>query len=176
MNEAIIYLAAAGFMISIFPVHVFNYVYVNTEDKYVSVNVTAYRFIRLLNLNSVKNNPAEMQVNGKNKKLSLNILKVNLYRIFNQLCIFKIIQLCDFGIKNPNNAYAALAQNGVTTAIYKFLQMNGNYTKLRNYIVLNEVHCSVRYYAKAVAIINLTVLFKMFLIYLMEKAYNELKT
>ncbi|MDE6001362.1 MAG: hypothetical protein K2G96_03470, partial [Clostridia bacterium] len=120
-------------MISIFPVHIFNYIYVNTEDKYVSVNVTAYRFIRLLNVNSVKNNPAEMQVNGKNKKVDPKFLKVNLYRIFNQLCIFKLIQLSDFGMKNPDNAYAALAQNGATTAVYKFLQMNGNYTKLRNY-------------------------------------------
>ncbi|MDE7306360.1 MAG: hypothetical protein K2N33_03125, partial [Clostridia bacterium] len=137
---------------------------------------TAYRFIRLLNVNSVKNNPAEMQVNGKNKKVDPKFLKVNLYRIFNQLCIFKLIQLSDFGMKNPDNAYAALAQNGATMAVYKFLQMNGNYTKLRNYTVLNEEHCSVRYYAKAVTVINLTVLLKMFLIYLMEKAYNELKT
>ncbi|MDE6598369.1 MAG: hypothetical protein K2K60_07000, partial [Clostridia bacterium] len=153
-----------------------NYIYVNTDDKYVSVNVTAYRFIRLLNLNSIKNNPAEMQVNGKNKKVNPKFLRVNLYKIFDQLCIFKIIQLSDFGMKNPNNAYAALAQNGVTTAVYKFLQMNGNYTKLRNYTVLNAEHSYVRYYAKAVTIINLTVLTKMFLIYLMEKAYNELKT
>ena len=169
-----VYLAAAGFLISVFPIYVNNYVYVNTEDKYASVNVTVFRFIKLFNLNTVKNSPGQMQINGKNKKIDPANLKVNFYKIFSQVCVYKIVQLSDFGLANSNNAYAALAQNAATVAIYKFLQINGNYTKLRNYTILNEEHREIRYYAKAVTIINLMVIGKIFLIYLLEK-FNERK-
>lgn len=166
--------AAAGFLISVFPIHVFNYIYVNTEEKFASINVTLYRFIRVFNINTIKNNPKEMQINGKNKKLNIESLKVNFYKIFNKLCIYKIVQLSDFGLKNEDNAYAALVQNGITMAAYKFLQTNGNSAKLRNYTVLNEEHSTIRYYAKAVTIINLLVIMKVILILIMEKL-NELK-
>jgi len=169
MNEAMVYLAAVGFLISVFPIYVYNYVYVNTEEKYASINVTIFRFLKLFNINTVKNSPGKMQINGKDKQLKPETLKVNFYRIFNQLCIYKVVQLSDFGMKNTNNAYVALAHNSVTTAAYKFLQINGNYTKLRNYTILNEEHSSIRYYAKAVTIINLMVIAKIALIYLMEK-------
>lgn len=169
-----VYLAAAGFLISVFPIHVFNYIYVNTEEKYASINVTIFRFFRIYNINTIKDKPNEMQVNGKNKKMDLSVLKMNFYRMFNQLCIYKIVQLSDFGVKNQNNAYIALAQNGITTAAYKFLQMNGNYSKLRNYTVLNEEHSSIRYYAKAVTVVNMLVVTKIIFIFLMEKLH-ELK-
>lgn len=174
MKEAMVYLAAAGFLISIFPIYVYNYVYINTEEKYASVNVTFYRYIKLFNMNTVKDKPNEMQVNGKSKKIDTTLLKLNYYKMFNQVCVYKVIQLSDFGLVNTNNAYAALAQSSITTAVYKFLQINGNYTKLRNYIVLNEEHSDLRYYAKAVTIINLMVIAKIFLIFLMEKI-NERK-
>ena len=174
MNEAMVIFAAAGFLISVFPIYVYNYVYVNTEEKYASINVTMYRFIKIFNLNTVKNKPREMQINGKNKKIKTDMLKINFYKIFNQLCIYKVIQLSDFGLINSNNAYAALAQNAATIGLYKFLQINGNYTKLRNYTILNEEHREIRYYAKAVTIINLMVIGKIILIYLMEK-FNERK-
>ena len=115
-----------------------------------------------------------MQINGKNKKMNLDILKINFYRIFNKLCIHKIVQLSDFGIKNQDHAYVALAQYSLTTAIYKFLEINGNYCKLKNYTVLNEEHSYIRYYAKAVTVINVFVIVKILLIIEMEKL-NELK-
>lgn len=169
-----VYCAAVGFLISVFPIHVFNYIYINTEEKYASMNVTLFRFIRIFNVNTVKDKPGEMQINGKNKKMSLSAFKYNFYKIFNQLCIYKIIQLSDFGMKNQNNAYYALAQFAATNTAYKFLQINGNYTKLRNHTILNEEHSSVRYYAKAVTIINLMVVTKIFFIMIMEKI-NEHK-
>lgn len=86
--------------------------------------------------------------------------------------MYKIIQLSDFGMKNQSNAYAALAQSGFTTAIYKFLQMNGNYSKLRNYTILNEEHSAIRYYSKTVTIINGFVVLKILSIFLMEKLYE----
>ena len=174
VNEAMVYMAAAGFLISVFPIHVFNYIYINTEDKYAGINVTIFRFIRIYNINTVKNKPNEMQINGKSKKMSLGMLKLNLYRMFNKLCIQKVVQLTDFGIKDENNAYAAVAQNGITTAAYSFLKINENRVKLRNYVILNEEHSAIRYYAKAVTIINLFVITQIILVIILEKL-NELK-
>ena len=77
-------------------------------------------------------------------------------------------------MQKMSNAYILLAQNGLTTAIYKFLQMNGNYGKFRNYTVLNAEHSEIRYYAKAVTVLNVMVLAKIFLIIIMEKI-NERK-
>lgn len=174
VNEAMVYMAAAGFLISVFPIHVFNYIYINTEEKYASINVTIFRYIKICNINTVKDKPNEMQINGKNKSISFDMFKLNFYKIFNSLCIHKVVQLTDFGVKEQKNAYAALAQHGITTAAYKFLQANGNSVKLRNYMVLNEEHSAIRYYAKAVTIINLFVVTKIILVILMEKI-NELK-
>ncbi len=169
-----IYMAAAGFLISVFPIHVFNYIYINTEQKYASINVTIFRFIRIYNINTVKDKLNEMQVNGKSKNISFETFKLNFYKIFNKLCIHKIIQLTDFGVMKQENAYAALAQHGFTTALYNFLKINGNTVKLSNYTVLNQEHSEIRYYAKAVTIINLFVITKIILAILMEKL-NERK-
>ena len=68
----------------------------------------------------------------------------------------------------------ALAQSSITTAAYKLLQVNGNYAKLRNYIILNEEHSDIRYYAKTVTIINLFVVAQIVLILITEKL-NENK-
>lgn len=171
MNEALVYIAAAGFLISVFPIHVFNYIYINTEEKYSSINVTVFRCIRIFNINTVENKPNEMQINGKNKSINSDMLKLNFYRLFNKLCIQKVIQLTDFGLKQQSNAYLAVIQNGITTAVYGFLKINGNSSKLKNYVILNEEHSSVRYYAKAVTIVNLLVVTKILLTFLTEKIY-----
>ena len=167
MKETLIYLSAAIFLISVFPVYISNYIFINTEESYASINVTAFRFIKIFNLNTVKDKPNEIQFNGKTKKL-------NFYKIFNRICIYKVVQLSDFGMKNQNNAYVALAQSSITTAAYKLLQVNGNYAKLRNYIILNEEHSDIRYYAKTVTIINLFVVAQIVLILITEKL-NENK-
>lgn len=174
MNDAFVYITAVIFLISIFPIYVFNYIYINTEEKYASINITLFRFIKLYNINTVKDKPNSIELNGKSKSINLVSIKTDFYRIFNKLCIYKVIQLSDFGVKNQNNVYAVLAQHGITTAIYKLIQTNGNYSKLRNYIVLNEEHSTIRYYAKAVTIINLLVIIKIFLILILEKL-NEFK-
>lgn len=145
VNEATVYIVAAAFIIAVFPIYIHNYIYVNTEEKFASLNITAYRFLKLYNINTVKNKPHTMQINGKDKNIDLKALKYNYYKMFNKLCIYKIIQLSDFGLKNQNNAYAALAQNAITYTFYKTLQINGNYSKLRNYTLLNEGHSDIRY-------------------------------
>lgn len=169
MNEAMVYLTAAGFALSLFPFHLYNYVFINSEKKYASVNVGVFRFFNFLNLNTVEDKPGEMQINGKNKKLDLSAIKLSAYKIFNKLCIYKIVQLGDYGLKNQNNAYVALTQSAFSTAIYKFIQINGGYTKLRNYTLLNETHSHVRYYCKAVTILNFIVVGRIILILISEK-------
>lgn len=171
MNEAMVYLSAVGFALALFPIHLYNYIYINTENKYAGLNVCAYRFLRFYNANTVKNNPGKMQVNGKSVKLDPKKIKFSAYKIFNSVCLFKIVQLGDYGMEEQNNAYVVLAQKALTTAIYKFIQINGNYTKLRNYVVLNQEHGYIRYYCKAVTIINSFVIVKIMLILLMEKIY-----
>ncbi len=174
MNEAMVYISAIGFALSLFPFHLYNYIYINSEKKYAALNVCAYRFLRFFNANTVKDKPGEMQINGKNKKFDVKDIKFSAYKIFNSLCIYKIIQLGDYGLVKQNNAYIVLTQNALTTAIYKFIQINGNYAKLRNYTVLNEEHGYIRYYCKAVTIINMFVVGKIILILIMEKI-NALK-
>ena len=172
MSEAAVYIAAIGFALSIFPVHIYNFIYINTADKYASLNAGVYK-LNFFNANTVKDKPNEMQVNGKSQKIDPNKMKLSFYKIFNQLCIYKIVQLGDYGIKEDKNAYIVLAQHGLTTAIYKFLQMNGNYCKLRNYTIINCEHSAIRYYAKAVTIINLLVVSKIFLIIILEKLHER---
>lgn len=173
MNDVWVWLAAALFLLAVFPVHIYNYVYVNTSLKYASLNVGAFK-INFFNANTIENNPREMQINGKNKEIDMTKFKMNYYKIFNQLCIYKIVQLGDFGMQKDGNAYVLLAQNAFTNLIYKFLQMNGNYGKLRNYTVLNNEHSEIRYYLKAVTVMNAIVLTKIFFIWITEKI-NERK-
>lgn len=173
MTQGLVWLAAAGFAFSLFPVHIYNYVYINTAEKYVGLNVGIYGKLNLFNVNSVKNDPMQMQVNGKNKRLEAGKIKWSAYRIFNSLCIFKIVQLSDFGLKEGVGAYGALAQHSLTTLLYKFIQTNGHYAKLRNYTILNAEHEHMVYYAKAVTIVNLFVVGKIIWILISEKLYER---
>ena len=169
MNEAMVYLSAIGFAFSLLPIHIFNYVYVNTEKKYASLNVGVFGIINFFNVNTVEDKPGEMQVNGKNKKIDPSVIRASAYKIFNSLCFYKIIQLGDYGVQEQKSATVALMQNALTTAIYKFIQINGHYAKLRNYTVLNEEHGFVRYYLKSVTIVNSFVIGKIIAILILEK-------
>lgn len=173
MSLVFISLAAVLFAVLVFPVHLYNYVYINTAQKYASLNVGVFG-INFYNMNTVEDRMGEMQINGKNEKIQPDKFKLSFYKIFNQICLYKIVQLGDYGMQNQNNAYVALAQNCFTTAIYKFIQMNGNYCKLRNYAVLNEEHADILYYAKAVTVINLIVILKIILVIIGDKLH-ELK-
>ncbi len=174
MNVAGIAVNAALFAILIFPVHLYNYIYINTGQKYASLNVGTYGW-NFFNVNTVKDRPNEMQVNGKNKKIDIKQFKSSFYKIFNCICLYKMVQLGDFGMQGEANAYIALAQNCLTTAIYKFIQINGNFCKLRNYTILNQEHSDIRYYAKTVTVINGFVVLKILIILLMEKINGKNK-
>ena len=62
------YVAAVLFAFIVFPIHVYNYVYLDTGKKYASINAGVYNVINIFNANTISDNPREMQVNGKNKK------------------------------------------------------------------------------------------------------------
>lgn len=173
VSNVLVILTAIGFFILLFPVHIYNYVYVNTKDSYASVNVSAYRLIRILNANTIKNSPDKMQINGKDKKFDKNLVNVNYLKIYNNLCLTKVIQLGDFGIQSDKGAYFALFQNTLSQALYAFVKVNGGRTKLKNYTVLNEEHGDVLYYAKVVGVINLLTLTKIISILILEKL-NEI--
>ena len=174
MSEALVYLSAIGFFIAIFPVHVFNYVYVTTQQPYASLNVSIFRLIPVLNINTVKNSFGKMDVNGKEKKMDKSFFNRNALKIFNNLCITKIVQLSDFGLRSPNNIYFAFGQNCLTQALYAFVRINGGKVKLRNYTLLNYEHEHITYYMKIVGVINLMTVSKIFTLLLWEKL-NELK-
>ena len=68
MGTAMVYISAALFALSVFPVHIYNYLYINTGEKYASFNAGVF-FFNFYNMNTVKDKPQEMQINGKNEKI-----------------------------------------------------------------------------------------------------------
>ena len=84
--------------------------------------------------------------------------------ILDNLCLFKLIQLSDFGLKGEACAYGAIAQSAITLPLYKYLELSGSACKLRNYVILNREHGDVKYCAKAVAVINFVAAIKIILI------------
>lgn len=174
MSETVVYLSAIVFFIAVFPVHIFNYVYITTAKPYASLNVSLFRVIPVFNINTVKNSINKMNVNGKEKKMDKSFISNNALKIFNNLCITKIVQLSDFGLQKPSNIYFAFGQNCLTQAIYAFVRINGGRVKLRNYTLLNYEHDEITYYMKMVGVINLMTIGKIFTILLWEKL-NEHK-
>ena len=173
MSEALIYISAALFFIAVFPIHVFNYVYITTAKQYASLNVSLFRIIPIFNINTVKNSLNKMDVNGKEKKMDKSFINNNALKIFNNLCITKIVQLSDFGLRNANNIYFAFGQNCLTQAVYAFMRINGGRVKLRNYTLLNYEHEHISYYMKLVGVINLITIGKIFSILLWEKLHEH---
>ncbi len=84
MDNILVYLAAAGFFIAVFPVHIFNYFFIITATKYASINAGLYK-LTLFNANTVENKPNEMQINTEQKKIDGKIMNSNMHRILNQV-------------------------------------------------------------------------------------------
>ncbi len=165
VNEAIVYITTIAFLISVFPVHVFSYVYASTQNGYASLNVSLFRLIPLFNFNSkkpvkIKGNDGEDKADFPKPKYPSHYLD-----LYNKLCLTKIVQVADFGMQNQNNAYALLAQHVATQGLYSFVKINGGKTKLRNYVVVNNEHGYINYYLKLVGVINLMVLLRLVIIY-----------
>ena len=67
MANVWVWLAGAAFLLAVFPFHIYNYLFINTANKYASINAGIYG-INFFNANTVENNPLEMQINGKRRK------------------------------------------------------------------------------------------------------------
>lgn len=171
-NNALSVVIFIVFVTVLFPLHVDNYIYINSSDHYAGVNVLLYRFIRVFNINTIKDSFDKMQINGKDKKIDADVagvLKSNALKIYNNITFTKIVQLGDYGIASNGGAYAAAAQHALTQVIYSFVVLNGGRSKLKNYIVLNKEHDNIIYYAKISGVINLLSIMKIILILIMEK-------
>ena len=168
VNDALVYISAISFFIAIFPVHVFNYVYISTSERYAGINITLYRLFTILNINTERK-PKLIKEKDKEKSDDKILTTTNWLKLFNSLCITKIVQLGDYGIQNPDNAYVALANKALTDAIYTFVKINGGKTKLKNYSVLNYEHSHINYYLKLVGIINIITIIKLFTIFFWGK-------
>ncbi|MGN0823832.1 MAG: hypothetical protein ACI4MB_02045 [Candidatus Coproplasma sp.] len=152
-------------MLYIFPVHVFSYVYITSQESYASVNVSLFRLIPLYRDTNELRLDFKSIVDASNGNGAKLKYPSHYFDLYNKLCITKIVQVCDFGIQNQNCAYAALAQHTLTQAVYSFVKINGGKTKLRNYVVLNGKHGYVNYYLKLVGVINLMGLLKLIFLY-----------
>lgn len=168
MNDALVYITAISFFISIFPVHILNYVYASTEQKYFSVNVTLYRIVTIFNFNT-----EQIKVGNAEPKKKKIMTPENWLKMYNNLCITKIVQLGDFGLQSEGNIYAALGVNALSNALYTFVKANGGKTKLRNYTVLNYEHGYIRYYMKLAGIINIITLAKLFTVFIWGKLNEQ---
>ncbi len=172
MSEALVYISAILFLLAVFPLHVLVYVYASTEEKYASINVTLYKMITVLNVNTEKppkpddKDDTDKKDKDKDEKKDDKLMTpTNWLKIFNNLCLTKIVQLGDYGLQNPNNAYVALANGAATNAVYTFVKANGGKTKLKNYSVLNYEHSNVNYYLKLAGVINVITLLKLLIVF-----------
>lgn len=171
MGVAIIYLSAIIFLLCIFPVYVFNYVGIFSEQNKLEIAVSLYKIIPIYNFKK-KITISDLKLFGGNKpKLTYPKHYLALY---NKLCLTKIIQFADFGLQSQASAYLAITQNASTQAIYALIQNSGGKTKLRNYLLLNEAHGEANYLLKVVGVVNLITLLKVVFIYL-RSLINERK-
>lgn len=173
MSNALVYLSAVGFFLSVFPLHIFHYVYISTWSEYASVNSSLYRLIRIFNANTVKNSRTKMMINGKETEIRLTAIPPSARKIFNALYFSKIVQLGDFGLKEERNEFIALGQVAATRALFLFVAASGTRCKLKNYTVLNYEHGYINYYMKAVTVINLITVSQIIFILLTEKLHER---
>ena len=162
-----VYGATALFFVTVLPVYVSVYVYGDTQTKYASVNFCLYRAIRFMNMNTEED--GKLIINGKEAKMNPALAVRDGKIEFDNLCIFKIVQLSDFGLLNDGNAYFALLQSAATFPLYSYISKKGSYCKLKNYVILNAEHKSIKYGAKVVSVINLITALKILFILLLEK-------
>lgn len=144
----------------LFPIHIDNYLYINKDEKYVSLNIVLYSFIRVFNINTVKNSPTKMQVNGRERNIKADVIKKNALKIVKELTLTKIVQLGDYGMQSENNAYAALMQSLLTNALYSYMDYRRK-IKLKNFVILNTAHKNILHYAKISCVINIVTLLKI---------------
>lgn len=167
VENFIVYGCTALFAAALLPVYVSVYAFADSSEKFASTNFCVYRFIRFLNVNTEEG--GAVKVNGKDMKINPLIAARDAKVAFDNLCVFKIIQLSDFGLLNQANAYAALGQSAVTFPLYSYIAKRGSSCKLKNYVILNFEHGDIFYTAKVVSVLNIVTALKIIFLLLRER-------
>ena len=170
MENFIVYGACSLFFFSVLPVYVSVYAYADSGQKYASANFCLYRALRFLSVDNDEG--GKLRINGKAAGFNPATALRNGKIVFDNLCVFKVIQLSDFGLQSEAGAYAALAQSAVAFPVYSYISKKGSTCKLKNYVILNEEHGNIKYSAKVVSVINLIAALKILFILLLERV-NE---
>jgi hypothetical protein len=147
-------------------------VYFNKNEKVASLNITAFKYIKVLNIHTIDNSFTKFSLNNKIVNMKKPSKNIDILLILRNINFTKVIQLGDFGIKNQNNCYIALLQNTITNTIYTYLGKSGSKIKLKNYLIINQEHGNINYYMKIVEVINLIVVLKILLLMVMENIKN----
>lgn len=161
------YGGTALFFVSVLPVYVSVYAYADSGKKYASANFCLYRIFRFLNVNTEED--GRIMINGKEAGINPAAAVRDGKTVLDNLCVFKIIQLSDFGLGSEKSAYAALLQSAVTFPLYSYIDKSGGACKLKNYVILNAEHSDIKYCAKVVSVINLVAALKILFVLLMER-------
>ena len=167
MENFIVYGGTALFFVSVLPVYVSVYAYADSGKKYASANFCLYRIFRFLNVNTEEDGRIMSNVKeaGINPAASVRDGKIAL----DNLCVFKIIQLSDFGLGSEKSAYAALLQSAVTFPLYSYIDKSGSACKLRHYVVLNAEPSEIKYCAEAVRVIHTVVALQLAVVLVMGR-------
>ena len=167
VENFIVYGVCSLYFLSVLPVYVSVYAYADSSRKYASANFCLYRIFRFLSVDT--DDGGKLRINGKvagfNPAEAIKDGKI----VFDNLCVFKVIQLSDFGLKSDSVAYAALLQSAATFPVYSYISKKGSACKLKNYVILNEEHGDIMYSAKVVSVINLITALKILFILLLER-------
>ncbi len=173
VDNVVAIIVAAVLALILFPVHITNYVYVNSDEKFAGISVRLFGFLRVKNINTIKNVPNKMLVDGKEKDFDGQTLSQMAQILFENTCLTKIIQLGDYGICNNSVCYVSAAQNALSAAVYTYLRNGGCKGKLKNYTILNKEHGNIVYYAKICGAANLLSSIKILIIILSEKINEQ---
>jgi hypothetical protein len=150
--------------------------YFNFKNKYFSFNITIFKYINLIKINSIENSKDKFMVNGKEKKFKMPSKNVNLGLIIKNINFTKIIQLCDYGIENQRNLYILIAQNVITNTLYDYIRIRRSCIKLKNYSIINYEHDNLNYYFKIEEVINLITIIKILFLTLKEEVNVKVKS
>lgn len=170
MSEVIFYSTTILFFLSVFPINLYGYAYISSTNKFASFQLSAYKIIPIVNKQI--NNHSVLQFNNKGKFVLKNPKRIK--KIFNKICITKIIQLSEFGVQNGNLATLAIMQYGVTHTFYDYLKDASN-TKTVSTVIFNAEHNEFNYCVKIVGVINLFSFLSLLIIYFWS-CINERKS
>lgn len=175
MSNIVAIAVASTLAILLFPVHFTNYIYFNFGEKFAGISVRLYNFIAIKRINTIRNAPSKMLVDGKEKDFDAKTLITSARILFNNIYLTKIIQLGDFGAQSELACSLCAVQNCISVALYTYLKSGGNKGKLRNYGIINHEHKNIIYYAKISGATNLVASIKILIILLSEKLNEQIK-